>query len=716
MKLAALILGLILGLGAPDGESAKRYLDALRERFSVAFVYDASLNLENVNAPDQVPRGTLNDCLDQLLAGTDILYHVYDKTVVLYRRIDTTDTLHCHDVINEARIRANRVFLETPGTVPIEPRRRVPMLLGESDPIKLALLSPGVTPAVEGSASMVVRGGETDGNLIMIDGVPLYNSAHLFGYLSVFDDDAISRIRLYKGHFPTRYEGRAASVIDAEGRDGARDRLRGVAGVGVLTDKLLLEGPIGSRTSFIVSGRFCGLGLLKSAFHAFENYGDYSYYDVYARISHILSDRDQLRLSFFSGKDSMRDTTAFGKWGTSLASLSWQHQFSSSTEGTAAVSFQQYNSGDNLFNSLIREWRASFDASTHKVVQHTFRYGGGYYFHDLLPTNVTSGHQRVHDFSAYAEDEWRNGRWTAVGGCHLNVFLVPEKAYFSAQPRLFLQFAPSPWRFFASAGRMVQPMHSLTSSQSVTLPSDLWVSVSGSVAPMTSDQISMGVEYGGKVNVIAEAWYRWMEGVLEYKDDRLGHIASGYWQNNVVSGEGYAEGLEIGLSGAPFWQLSYTLSRSMRRFDAIEEGAWFPSAHDHRHTIVLSLRKDLTEHIEVSGIWTWVSGGYMTVAGNYAFIMTPEGQFVQKPVYEGRNNYQLPATHHLDLGASFRHSGKRTEHSWTAGVYNAYAVKNPTWVVLSYGHETENGHELPLELQAISLFRMLPSFSYKLRF
>ena len=193
MKLAALILGLILGLGAPDGESAKRYLDALRERFSVAFVYDASLNLENVNAPDQVPRGTLNDCLDQLLAGTDILYHVYDKTVVLYRRIDTTDTLHCHDVINEARIRANRVFLETPGTVPIEPRRRVPMLLGESDPIKLALLSPGVTPAVEGSASMVVRGGETDGNLIMIDGVPLYNSAHLFGYLSVFDDDAISR-------------------------------------------------------------------------------------------------------------------------------------------------------------------------------------------------------------------------------------------------------------------------------------------------------------------------------------------------------------------------------------------------------------------------------------------------------------------------------------------------------------------------------------------
>lgn len=715
MRILPIILGIIISFVFPVEQPANKYLDALREHFAVTFVYDASLNLEDIDAPDSAPRGTLNDCLEELFAGTNILYHVFDRTVVLYKRREA-DTLQHFDVINAAKVRANRVFLETPGAVPIDPQRRVPLILGESDPIKLALLSPGVAPAVEGSASIVVRGGETDGNLIMIDGVPLYNPAHLFGYLSVFDDDAISRIRLYKGHFPARYEGRTASVIDAEGRDGARDRLRGGAAVGILTDKLLLEGPVGEKTSFIVSGRFCGLGLLKRTFHAFEKYGDYSYYDVYGRISHNLSGRDQLRLSFFKGKDDMRDTTVFGNWGTTLASLSWRHQFSSYTEGTASVSFQHYTSGDNLFNSAIRDWRVVYDASTHKVKKHTFRYGGGYSFHDLLPTNANNDRQRVHDLSAYAEDEWRSGMWTAVTGCHLNLYAVPGKAYFSAQPRLFVQYAPKDWRFFASAGRMVQPMHMLTSSHNVSLPSDLWVAVSGSVAPMTSDQISLGVERKGKISVVAEAWYRWMNGVLEYKDDRLGHIVTGYWQGNVVSGEGRAEGLEIGISGAPMWQLSYTLSRSLRRFREIDDGEWFPSAHDHRHTIVFLMKKDITKHIEVSGLWTWVSGGYMTVTDKYAFVMTPEGRFAQKPVYQGRNNYQLPATHHLDLSASFLVSGNRTNQSWTVGVYNAYAAKNPTWALLSYGHMTEDGNEPPLAVRCMSLFRVLPSVSYKLRF
>lgn len=713
MKLLALILSAAVSLGHP---SVKTHLDALRERFHVVFVYDAALAPEKLPAPDRLSSGTLEACLDELFLGTDLIYTVQGRTVVLYRR-PATDSLHRHDAtLRAALIRAERMFRDTPGAVPVGPDPSVPMLLGEADPLKLSLLSPGVVPVTEGSASLVIRGGEPDGNLILMDGTPLYSATHLLGYLSVFDEDVLSRIRLYKGHFPTQYGGRASSVIDAEGRDGAADRIHGTVGAGILTDKLLLEGPVGGKTSVLVNGRVFGVGLLKSLFKVLERIGNYSFYDVYGRMTHNFSARDQLRVTVFRSGDAMEDSVFHGDWGTLLVSAAWHRQFSPSTEGTARLSWQRYTSGDNVFSSSIRDWQAAFDASRHAGGRHTLRWGGGYTFHDLTPTTIVRSRHTVHDVSAYAEEEWRRGRWTAVAGVHAHLFAVPGATYVSAQPRLFLQFAPSGWRFFSSVGRMVQPMHALTSSQSVTLPSDLWVCVSDRVAPMTSDQLSLGAEYRGPVSVTAEWWHRRMEGVLDYLDDRIGHIASGYWQDNVVAGHGEADGLEINLAGPSFWQVSYTLSRSRRRFADIDGGRWFPSAHDHRHSLTLSLRRDLTPHIQVNSLWTYLSGGYMTVPERYAFEMTPEGRFEQKPVYEGRNNFHLPASNRWDLGILFHWEGRRREHRLTVGVYNAYASRNPSFAVMGYGHSAEYGSRAPIEVHIYSLFRALPSFSYSFRF
>lgn len=711
-----IILLCLLGPGSAPGPTFQEHINALRERFDVVFVYDADLDPGEEVLPGELKSDSLEGCLDELLSNADIAYMVRGRTVVLFR-FYKRDTLHIyHSAIRPAMIRAERVFRDTPGAVPIEPMPRMPQLLGESDPLKLALLSPGIVPAAEGSASIIVRGGEPDGNLILLDGVPFYNSSHLMGYLSVFDDDAISKIRLYKGHFPTRYEGRASSVIDAEGRDGADDRLRGSIGVGILTDKLLLEGPVGKNTTFLISGRFFGLGILKSVFKVFEKYGDYTFYDVYGRVTHTFSERDRLRLTVFRGHDHMRDTLVSGQWGTTLASAAWNHRFSSSTEATTTLSYQHYCSSDDNFSSSIQDWRAAFDASSHMENSHTLRWGGGYSYRYLTPTTTITSHHPVHDFSAYGEDEWRKGCWTAVAGIHINLYAVPGNAYFTAQPRLFLQYAPDRWRLFGSAGRMVQPIHALTSSQTVTLPSDLLVCVSGNVRPMTSDQISFGAEYNGWATVTAEAWVKRMEGVLEYKDDRLGHVVSGYWQNNVVSGEGRAAGLEIAVSKQPWFQLSYTLSKSMRRFDQIDGGAWFPSSNEHRHSIVTTMKQDITKHLEIRELWTWISGGYITVPERYSFVMTPSGQFKQRPVYEGRNNYQLPASHRLDISASVHFNGNHYQHRLTAGVYNVYAANNPSFATLWYKQNPNPSAPDLLSVAVISVFRVLPSLSYSVRF
>ena len=734
MRFLMLLLSAVIGLSGPA--SVKTQLDWLRERFQVVFVYDAAIEPEKIPAPKTLSGASLEACLDELLLHTEIVYAVRGRTVVLYRRTVADSLRRYDDVLRASLIRSGRMFRDAPGTVPVNPNPFVPMLLGAADPLKLAPLSSGVVPTTEGSATLVVRGGEPDGNLILMDGTPLYSATHLLGYLSVFDGDALSRIRMYKGHFPAQYGGRASGVIDAEGRDGAADRLHGTVGTGIVTTKLLLEGPVGKKTSFLLNGRAFSPWIVKTAlsilfpgFAGDDLPADYNFYDLYGRLTHDFSEKDRLRLTFFRSGDRMsanleqggpdKTVTVGGRYGTTLASAAWHRTFSSSTEGTIRLSWQHFASGDDVSSSAIRDWQAAFDASTHSGGRHMFRWGGGCSFHDLMSVAAVRSRQVVSDVSVYAEDEWRSGRWTAVAGARLNRYAVPGKTYVSVQPRLFLQFVPPGWRFHVSAGRMAQPLHALTSSRWLTLPSDLWVGLSDRVSPMTSDQFSIGAEYRGAVSVTAEWWHRRMEGVLEYRDFRAGHLSSGPWENDVVSGHGDADGLEVSLAGPSVWQVSYTLSRSRRRFDEIDGGKWFPSVHDHRHSLALSLHHDLTPHAAIHGLWTYQSGGYMTALSHYSFEMTPEGNFQELPVYEGRNNVRLPDSHRLDLGAAFHWEGKRATHRLTAGIYNVYAAKNPSVVLMEYVHiyhSSGTRYDSPIEVNAFSLFRLLPYVSYSLSF
>lgn len=690
IRLAALLLTALSLVAAP---SVREHLETLQQRFDVVFVYDADLDFSGPG-PAVLPDRDLDGCLRSLFDDGDIEWTFRGRYVILRRRTRTPEDSLAHRfdaILAAALIRSERPVREEHGALELHPADfgTTPVLLGVQDVLKRLVLEPGIQATTEGGTGLVVRGGDPGGNLVLLDGTPLYYPSHCFGYLSIFDPDLVRSVQVYKGHFPARYYGRASSVIDVENRDGAGDRLHGQVGIGLVTDKLLLEGPLGTRTTVLVNGRIVQTALVKGLLKAAEADADYFFHDLYARITHRFSPQDRVFAAVYQGRDRMdlhpdsdggTDVDLFESWGTTTATAGWDHTASPSLDLRAALSWNHFLVREDLFESDIRDLRAAGDLVFHPGGRHRIRAGGGCSSHGFAPKTVQRRTSVVYDVSLYVEDQFCSGPWTLSAGLHGNLFITAGRVWSCPQPRLSGRYATGPWRFHAAAGRMVQHLHALASSSSFSMPTDLWVPVSRNLAPMTSDQVSLGAAWEGPFTVSAEIWHKDMRHVLEYRDNRLAHIYTGYWENNVAVGTGRARGLEVAVArpaGKTTGQLSYTLSHSERRFDDIDGGRWFPYAHDRRHHFVVTVAHRFSSSLEVSALWTYLSGGYMSVPDRYTFVLKPGGGFESLPAYAGRNNFHLPPSHRLDVGAVFRKHVRRGEHRWEVGIYNAYAARNP---------------------------------------
>ena len=234
--------------------------------------------------------------------------------------------------------------------VPIEQIKELPALMGEVDVFKVLQLLPGVQSGTEGGSGLYVRGGGPDQNLILLDGVPVYNASHLFGFFSVFNADAINNVELIKGGFPSRYGGRLSSVIDISMKEGNMQEFKGEGSIGLIASKVTVEGPIKKdKTSFILSARRTYLDILarpiiKAATEGDENIG-YYFYDLNGKVNHIINDKNRLYLSVYSGDDKayskfknfyVNDNERtdydeeFGlKWGNFISALRWNNVINS---------------------------------------------------------------------------------------------------------------------------------------------------------------------------------------------------------------------------------------------------------------------------------------------------------------------------------------------------------------------------------------------------
>ncbi len=567
--------------------------------------------------------------------------------------------------------------------IPLDIMKTTPSLLGEADVMKTIQMMPGVQAGTEGSAGVYVRGGGVDENLVLLDGVPLYNVDHLFGFFSVFTPEAIKKVSLFKGSFPARFGGRLSSVIDVRTNNGDMNKYHGTIGIGLLSSKLQLEGPIiKDRTSFNISGRRSYLDLLAKPFVDKNQKFNYYFYDLNAKINHRFNDRSRLFISVYNGKDKMMTSHTDGDkdislsedrsdlhWGNLLAAGRWNYQLSSKLFSNTTVAYTYYkfnlnqkylenstpgkygNDYSSDYSSGIKDLAFNVDFDYHPLPNHHIKFGGGYLNHHFKPevqssrmkynddgalidstyTSMGDSRTRAHEGNVYVEDNMIIGnRFSANLGFHLSLFNVENKTYTSFQPRLSARYQLTDnMALKASYTKMSQYIH-LLSSYTITMPTDLWVPATANIKPMQANQFSIGGYYTGfkDFELSVEAYYKNMHNVLEYKDGASFFGSSYNWESKVETGKGHAMGIEFMVQkkvGKTTGWLAYTLAKSDRKFakDGINNGKRFPYRYDRRHHINAVVNHKFSEKIDIGATWEFYTGGTTTLAEEKTFLIIP---------------------------------------------------------------------------------------------
>ena len=661
--------------------------------------------------------------------------------------------------------------------VPVSQIVATPSVLGQADILKTVQLLPGVQSGTNGFTGLFVRGGGPDENLLMLDGVALYNADHLLGLFSVFMPEAIKKVSLYKGSFPARYGGRTSSVLDIRTNDGNAEETHGSVGISLLSSTVHVEGPIWKgKTSYSVSGRLMHTIFAQPILSRLEMSDKYNYwfYDLNAKITHRMSDRDRLYLNLYNGQDHLSydgDTSnetvdADILWGNTLASLRWSHVFGGQLFSNTTLAYNRYlmdthsasvwdqtifeeapvkDYTELSYNSGIRDMALMSDFDYSPSSNHMIRFGAGFIFHTFNPetmgvrqrideggviirdsTIAQAGNTTLQglEWSAYAEDDIALGKhFTLNPGVHFNVFHVQGRNYFSLQPRLSARYAlDSGLAFKAGYSRMAQNIHLLSSTQ-ITLPLDLWVPVTDRIKPVVSNQYGAGVYYDGVKGweFSLEGYYKSMNHVLEYRDGVVILGNSRDWQDKVVMGEGRAYGLELFVqktTGNTTGWLSYTWARSERKFPdgAISGGKWFPYKYDRRHQLHLVVNHKFTSRIDISGTWSFATGGVLTLPERETVTLSPDGQELhQTALIVSRGNYRLPPSHRLNVGLNFRKKKRHGERIWTLSVYNLYNQMSPdiTMTTSHHRHGSSRIYENDIKLKYTTILPVLPSVGYR---
>lgn len=624
--------------------------------------------------------------------------------------------------------------------IPIAQIKNTPSILGEADVMKTIQLMPGVQAGVEGSAGLYVRGGGPDQNLILLDGVPVYNVDHLFGFFSVFTPEAVKKVTLFKSSFPARFGGRLSSVVDVRSNDGDMKKYHGTLSVGLLSSKIQLEGPIiRDKTSFNISARRSYIDLIAKPFMPKDDKISYYFYDINAKINHKFSDRSRLFLNFYNGKDSYYFKTTDSSssmykdkmslnWGNTIATARWNYIFNQKLFSNTTVAYNKYRMDANStvytktnliesisesnyhsnYHSGICDWSYLIDFDYNPTPAHHIKFGAGYLHHDFRPEVATSKIQekedgitkqdtlynsisnstiQAHEVSAYIEDNFDIGSRLRMNvGLHLSMFRVQRRNYFSVQPRVSARYQLTRHTALkASYTKMSQYIH-LLSSTPISMPTDLWVPVTSKIKPMQAHQYSLGSYYTGLTGweFSVEGYYKQMRNVLEYKEGVSFLGSSSGWENKVEMGKGRSMGIEFmaqKTTGKTTGWIAYTLAKSDRKFavGGINNGERFPYKYDRRHNLSLVVNHKFSNRIDIGASWIFSTGGTATIAEEVTAIIRPgEDAIQQKDYIEKRNNYRLPASHRLNIGVNFNKKTKHGVRTWNISLYNAYNAMNPT--------------------------------------
>ncbi len=654
-------------------------------------------------------------------------------------------------VRNNDRVMNTQIGVEK---IEIVDMAKLPALFGEKDIVKTLTLLPGVKTDGDGSSGFQVRGGTAAQNLILLDDAPIYNAGHVMGLFSVFNSDALTNASLYKGQIPAQFGGASSSIFDINTKSGSMQEYNFSASIGLLSAKLMVEGPIvKDKLSFFLSAR-------RSYFDLFLGLSDefsgtvMNFHDINARVDYKIDDNNRLSLSLFTGEDNMGlIDLADMQWGNNSLSLNWFHRCSDSlySNTTAILSDYDSNSSINFYDTkssmagYIKNYGLKHEYNW-DLSRHTLKFGlqsnlielqSAEWFFNGIDLNET---RRAWENNLWVNDEYKiiEDKLAISAGLRLNTFSVLGGApyyeldqsgdniietlnygsseivetHWNVEPRLSVNYRMQPNQSLKLGySRTSQHIHAVRNS-TASMPFDRYTMTSNILEPQIADQVSLGYTYltpDENYEFSVEGYYKEIDNVYDYKDGKSFSSAVEI-ETLLLGGEGRSYGVEFlakkNMGRLTGW-IGYTLSWAENRIDGINSGDWYVANNDRRHDISIVGMYELSDKWNVSATWIYNTGQALTApSAKY------ELDGIKLYYYAERNGYRAPD--YLRLFVRFTYTIKKKNHTseWNFGIYNIYNRYNPYMITF------ENDPESPTGTRTIqtSLFGILPSVSYTIKF
>lgn len=628
-------------------------------------------------------------------------------------------------------------------------------VLGVPDIVRSLKMLPGVAAGMEITAGLYVHGGDGSDNLFLLDGVPLFQVAHLGGMLSSFNTEAINTLGFYKSGFPARFGGRLSSVVDIVSKSGDYQKYHGSVSIGLLDGQVAVGGPIvKDKLRFHVALRRSWPDLVLSPVLSIQNAhnqkkttGSYYMYDVNLALNWSPNLIDEFCVRLYQGKDHFRYSTSliekfYGKqiyeeesytrlrmdWGNFALSSSWRHAFSARAPfemrvyysrgfsdigyGTRSVSMRGDYPEEKTFEGQDVGDVARVGMKIRQMLyldRHRLEFGADYQNTEFFFPN-SAVESRNGGF--FFEDKISVGLIELIGGLRMDAYAFESKFFFKPQPRAKISCrVTSNLVLNASYTAMVQFSHLLTSVL-LDLPTNRWGPSSAALPPSESRQITLGFDYRpfAQLSVRGEAYYKNMDNLVMYTGTTTLFPPADNTEKEFACGRGRAYGVDLEgkfCTDHSESVLNYSLSWSQRYFEKIFTD-WFFDRYDNRHKISIRHTQRFGERVSLTLSWDYHSGNRVT----FPEQILEDGQGITF-MYSSPNNMRMPSWHRLDLSCVVRGVTRRGNESlWTFGLCNVYARKNPLVVMLA-DKESNPGYYY---LKGYSLPPLIPSVSYTYKF
>ena len=652
--------------------------------------------------------------------------------------------------------------------------RQTPVVFGESDILKTIQLLPGVSSAGEGASGFNVRGGAADQNLILFDEAIIYNSSHLFGLFSVFNSDAIKEVKLYKGGIPSSYGGRLSSVLDVYQKDGNNQNFSMNGGIGAISSRLLVEGPIQkNESSFLVASR----GTYAHLFLKLTDIENIAYfYDLNTKSNFVIDNKNKIFLSGYFGRDLFKlDGTFMNTYGNSTLNLRWNHLINEKTFSNTSLIFSDYYYGLQLdfvgfdWKSGIKNLNFKFDLKNYYSNIFQFNYGLNVIYYDFNPGTIgpltpDSGFNfsRLNKKYAFENSTYFdvihkiNSQLSMRYGIRLNQFLRLRqnglqqyanddplyydndlkiydpatplagnfdnnssvfKTYNNIEPRINISYSFNNQSIKASYNRLNQYLHLISNTSSPT-PLDIWVPSGPYIKPQKLDQYALGYYKRIKnIKIETEIFYKKIKNRLDYIDG-ADLVANDNIETVILPGKSRAYGFEILLKkseGRHKFMVAYTLSKSEQKTpgrNSLEDGINFSNWYNTPY--------DKPHDFSINS--EYILSKKLKIVGNFIYqtgqpTNYPNSQYtymnLNVPNYGKRNSQRLPNYHRMDINLTLtpEKKNKKIESSWVFGIYNLYDRDNASSIIFRRNNET-----LKNEAVQISIFGIVPSVTYNFKF